>query len=68
MTELWIIVGATSALPIAVLALVICRSFKAGMEMIGDSTVAIFMVEIGDDAVVVEESNQLFFQTSTDWL
>ncbi|GMP94514.1 hypothetical protein CsSME_00043956 [Camellia sinensis var. sinensis] len=68
MTELRIIVGATSALPIAVLALVICRSFKAGMEMIGDSTAAIFKAEVGDHAAVVEESNRLFFQTSTDWL
>ncbi|GMP94515.1 hypothetical protein CsSME_00043957 [Camellia sinensis var. sinensis] len=46
MTELRIIVGATSALPIAVLALVICQSFKAGMEMIGDSTAAIFKAEV----------------------
>ncbi|GMP74368.1 hypothetical protein CsSME_00031806 [Camellia sinensis var. sinensis] len=64
--ELRIIVEATSTLPIAVSALVICRSFKAGMGMIRDSTAAISEAKVGDDTAIVEESNRLFFRISTD--
>lgn len=45
-----IITKATSALPIAVSALVICRSFMASIRMIGEPMAAISEIEAGEGA------------------
>lgn len=66
--ELRTIVEATSALPIVMSVFVIYRSFKAGMRIIDDPTIAVSEAEAKEEAIVGtrEGSNQIFFRTSVD--